>query len=182
MIIELSDKDMALASMAGMMLQRNVEARGAYTDGNRPREVQIAHKKLGAQAEIAVCNYLGAIWTGMPTPADHNRDSYDVEDWIEVRMAANRGGLRFWNRDLPRFEDDYKGKRYWSDTPFVLCHPGQMLHHVKIVGWIWAGYALELWEYERYYDTDSYVVPIRELYSPHSLKEIFNERKEAREI
>ena len=62
MIIELSDKDMALASMAGMMLQRNVEARGAYTDGNRPREVQIAHKKLGAHAEIAVCNYMGAIW------------------------------------------------------------------------------------------------------------------------
>ena len=160
MIIELSDKDMALASMAGMMLQRNVEARGAYTDGNRPREVQIAHKKLGAQAEIAVCNYLGAIWSGMPMPSDHNRDSYDVEDWIEVRMAANRGGLRFWNRDLPRFEDDYRGKKYHNDTPFVLCHPGQMLHHVKIVGWIWAQYALELWEYERYYDTDSYVADL----------------------
>jgi hypothetical protein len=179
-IIELSDKDMALASMAGMMLQRNVEARGAYTDGNRPREVQIAHKKLGAQAEIAVCNYLGAIWSGMPMPSDHNRDSYDVEDWIEVRMAANRGGLRFWNRDLPRFEDNYKGKKYHDDTPFVLCHPGQMLHHVKIVGWIWAAYALELWEYERYYDTDSYVVPIKELYSPASLKETFNEYKENR--
>ena len=54
MIIELSDKDMALASMAGMMLQRNVEARGAYTDGNRSREVQIAHKKLGPSGNCCV--------------------------------------------------------------------------------------------------------------------------------
>ena len=46
MIIELSDKDMAMASMAGLMLQENVEKRNAYTDGNRPRDVKIAHKKL----------------------------------------------------------------------------------------------------------------------------------------
>jgi hypothetical protein len=177
MIIELSDKDMAMASMAGLMLQENVEKRNAYTDGNRPRDVQIAHKKLGAMAEIAVCNYLGAIWSGMPMPDDHNRDSYDVEDWIEVRMAANRGPLRFWNRDLPRFEPEYKGKKYWSNTPFVLCHPGEMLHHVKIIGWTYADNALEHLLYEWYYETDSFVVPIKYLYPPQSLKELFDEHQ-----